>query len=181
MWRVNIFYFCLFYLHVNLYMLVDSVCSFEMFCRQVLRKSRCYVWFYLLNLPVMRYAKSLTNQKSSRGLIPVFPWVNVLFLNIFWEFDRIWPISVASQVMWFHWFFCFFLFFVNEERSHAQSAENFYRKKTPLSIPFFHLMLFILLFIICIAVCLFLYIVYPTLFRWLAYQGHTVNYFFYVF
>lgn len=110
MWRVNILYFCLFYLHVNLYMLVDSVCSFEMFCRQVLRKSRCYVWFYLLNLPVMRYAKSLTNQKSSRGLIPVFPWVNVLFLNIFWEFDRIWPISVASQVMWFHWFFCFFCF-----------------------------------------------------------------------
>lgn len=104
MWRVNNFY-----LHVNLYMLVDSVCSFEMFCRQVLRKSRCYVWFYLLNLPVMRYAKILTNQKSSRGLVPVFPWVNVLFLNLFWKFDRIWPISVASQVMWFHWFFFCFL------------------------------------------------------------------------
>lgn len=135
MWRVNIFYFCLFYLHVNLYMLVDSVCSFEMFCRQVLRKSRCYVWFYLLNLPVMRYAKCLTNQKSSRGLIPVFPWVNVLFLNIFWEFDRIWPISVASQVMWFHWFFCFFVFCKWREKPRSIRWE-FLQKKNPTLHPF---------------------------------------------
>lgn len=74
----------------------------------------------------------------------------------------------------------FFLFFVNEERSHAQSAENFFRKK-PTFHPFLPPYVVYLTFHNLYSCLPFLYIVYPTLFRLLAYQGNTVNYFFYVF